>query len=82
MNNFINACKKEGWNTIATKDDFLKLFEKNMYESMFAIGMSKEDILRIVYHIIIVKFDFCTEKYRKMKQGRNNKEVYVVHYVH
>lgn len=51
MNNFINACKKEGWNTIATKDDFLKLFEKNMYESMFAIGMSKEEILRIVYRM-------------------------------
>ena len=51
MSNFIDACKKEGRSSIATKDDFLKLFEKNMYESMFAMGMTKEEILRIVYYM-------------------------------
>ena len=51
MTNFINACKKEGWNNIATKDDFLKLFENNMYESMYEIGMTKEEILRIVFRM-------------------------------
>ena len=51
MTNFIEACKKEGWNSIATKDDFLKLFENNMYESMYEIGMTKEEILRIVFRM-------------------------------
>ena len=51
MTNFINACKKEGWNNISTKDDFLKLFENNMFESMYAMGMRKEEILRIVYRM-------------------------------
>jgi phosphoglycolate phosphatase len=51
MDNFMYACKKEGGEHIATKDDFLKLFENNMYESMFAMGMTKEEILRIVYHM-------------------------------
>lgn len=49
MENFIHACKKEGFPEIASKKEFLELFEKNMYESMFEIGMTKEQILRIVY---------------------------------
>lgn len=48
MTNFINACKKEGWSSIATREDFLKIFEKNMYESMYAMGMKKEEIYRII----------------------------------
>jgi phosphoglycolate phosphatase len=48
MENFIEACNREGFRNIASKKEFLKLFEKNMYESMFEIGMSKEQILRIV----------------------------------
>lgn len=51
MNNFINACKKEGRNNIKTKNDFLKLFENNMYDSMYSLGMTKEEILRIVYRM-------------------------------
>jgi len=49
MNNFIKACKQQGFESIATKKDFLKLFENNMYESMFAMGMTKDQILKIVY---------------------------------
>lgn len=48
MKNFIEACKREGFQNIASKKEFLKLFEKNMYESMFEMGMSKKQILRIV----------------------------------
>ena len=48
MQNFIEACKREGFQNIASKKEFLKLFEKNMYESMFEMGMSKKQILRIV----------------------------------
>lgn len=51
MNNFISACKKNGWDSIASEKDFLKLFENNMYESMFAMGMTKEQILKIVYYM-------------------------------
>ena len=49
MKYFISACKKQGFEDIATKKDFLKLFEQNMYESMFAIGMTRDQILKIVY---------------------------------
>jgi phosphoglycolate phosphatase len=49
MKNFIKACKKQGFESIATKKDFLKLFENNMYESMFAMGMTRDQILKIVY---------------------------------
>ena len=51
MKHFIFACKKEGFPSISSKNDFLKLFEKNMYESMFDLGMSKENILNIVYYM-------------------------------
>jgi len=33
------------------KKEFLKLFENNMYESMFAMGMTKDYILKIFYFI-------------------------------
>jgi len=49
MENFILACQKEGVDEIANKEDFLKLFEGNMYESMIKKGMSREKILRVVY---------------------------------
>lgn len=51
MKNFILACKKQGFENIASKKDFLKLFENNMYESMFAMGMTKNQILKIVYYM-------------------------------
>jgi phosphoglycolate phosphatase len=51
MTNFIKACKEEGWNNIQTKDDFLKIFEKNMYDGMYEMGMTKEEILRIIYRM-------------------------------
>jgi len=51
MKHFIFACKKEGFSNVSSKNDFLKLYEKNMYESMFDLGMSKENILNIVYYM-------------------------------
>lgn len=51
MKHFIYACKKEGFSTVSSKKEFLKLFEKNMYESMFNLGMSRENILNIVYYM-------------------------------
>jgi phosphoglycolate phosphatase len=46
---FMKGCEKEKVSKIKTKDDFLRLYNGNMYESMFKMGMSKEKILRIVY---------------------------------
>ena len=63
MQNFIIACKKQGFESIATKKDFLKLFENNMYESMFAMGMTKGQILKIVYFMR----DALTENQDKIK---------------
>ena len=51
MKHFIFACKKEGFSSISSKKDFLKLFENNMYDSIFDLGMSKENILNIVYYM-------------------------------
>ena len=48
---FIKACKKEGFSQISTEEDFLRLYEKNMYESMYNIGMNKDQILKIVYYM-------------------------------
>lgn len=51
MKYFIKACKKEGFKNISTEKDFLELYEKNMYESMYSMGMTKENILNIVYYM-------------------------------
>lgn len=48
MNYFIQACKEEGVNQITSKKDFLKIFDKNMYESMMKMGMPKDKIRCIV----------------------------------
>lgn len=46
---FIRACEREGLHHIAGREQFLALFEGNMYEGMLERGMEKEQILRIVY---------------------------------
>jgi phosphoglycolate phosphatase len=46
---FVNACKNEGIDSIATKNKFLSLFEGNMYESMHKRGLSDEQILKVIY---------------------------------
>ena len=48
MENFIFACKKEGWYKIANKKDFLRLFNGNMYKSMLNMGMTNEKISKII----------------------------------
>jgi phosphoglycolate phosphatase len=51
MKYFIKACKKEGFGEISSKKNFLKLFEKNMYESMFEIGMTKKQVFNIINYM-------------------------------
>lgn len=48
---FISACKEENLDEIANKDDFLDLFDNNMYESMFDRGLTKDKIIKIVYKL-------------------------------
>jgi phosphoglycolate phosphatase len=48
MNSFITACHQQGYPQIASKEEFLRLFEGNMFEKMFDHGMKKETILKIV----------------------------------
>jgi phosphoglycolate phosphatase len=49
MDYFIDACKKQGYSNIATKKEFLRLFNGNMFEQMMKKGMGKKTILNIVY---------------------------------
>ena len=51
MKLFINACKENGWKEISSKQDFLSLFNGNMYEKMMKLGMKKQDILSIVLQV-------------------------------
>ena len=49
MKDFIKACKQEGYPEIATKKEFLQLFQGNMFDQMMKKGMDKKTILNIVY---------------------------------
>lgn len=49
MKYFIKACKQEGYPEIATKKEFLQLFQGNMFDQMMKKGMDKKTILNIVY---------------------------------
>jgi len=51
MDQFLEACQLEGWNQINSKESFLSLFHGNMYENMMKIGMSKQDILKVVLRV-------------------------------
>ncbi len=71
MKNFIKACKIQGFSQIASKKEFLKLFEKNMYETMFEMGMTKEQILKIVYYMK----DALIKKQEEIKLFENIAEI-------
>jgi len=51
MKLFIKACRENGWEEISSKQDFLSLFNGNMYEKMMKLGMTKQDILSIVLQV-------------------------------
>ena len=51
MQFFFDACKKQGYPDLASKQEFLRLFDGNMFEQMMRKGMNKQTILRIVYDI-------------------------------
>ena len=51
MKFFFEACKKYNVDSIETKQDFLGLFDGNMFEQMMNKGMDKKTILNIVYYL-------------------------------
>ncbi len=51
MDYFLSSCKKYGFDQIDDKKSFLELFNGNMYENMFKMGLSKEEILKIVLNV-------------------------------
>jgi len=68
MTYFIEACKKQGYGFIATKKDFLQLFNGNMFEQMMQKGMDRKTILSIVYHLKdgLIKHQQKIEPFPKM----------------
>jgi phosphoglycolate phosphatase len=48
MREFLRACRQENVQSITTENDFLHLFDNNMYESMMNLGMTRKTILRVV----------------------------------
>lgn len=44
---FIDACKDAGYMLLATEDEFVQLLDENLYQSMRAKGMTKDNILSI-----------------------------------
>jgi phosphoglycolate phosphatase-like HAD superfamily hydrolase len=46
--NFIDACKKNGFYKIDSREKFLRLFEKNFYESFMEFGVKRQDISKIL----------------------------------
>ncbi len=51
MKHFLKSCRKFDVKKIKNKDDFLNIFNGNMYENMFEMGMNKEEILRVVLNV-------------------------------
>jgi phosphoglycolate phosphatase len=51
MQYFFDACRKQGYSTLANKQEFLRLFDGNMFEQMMQKGMNMQIILSIVQEI-------------------------------
>ena len=45
---FVEVCKKYGFKGVNSKEEFISLFDKNLYESMMEMGVKEEDIKRIL----------------------------------
>ena len=51
MKFFFEACELYGYKDLASKEEFLKLFDGNMFDKMMEKGMSEKTILKIVNHL-------------------------------
>ena len=51
---FVEACKKYGYQQINSKEKFLKLFERNIYDSMMIMGINEDKIKKILNHLEII----------------------------
>jgi len=50
MRYFLEGCRRYGVD-ITTEEEFLRLYEGNIYESMLSLGLSREKILSVVYYM-------------------------------
>jgi len=53
MEKVITACKKHGSNQVNTKEDFLNLFDDNLYVNLIERGISKETIPKLIEDFLI-----------------------------
>jgi len=51
MSAFIDACKDAGYMLLAPEEEFVKLLDENLYQSMQAQGMTKDIILSIALKV-------------------------------
>ncbi len=72
MKKVITACKKHGSSQITTKEDFLNLFDDNLYASLIERGISKETIPKL-----IEDFQIGLEEQRKIKLFNGIKEMLI-----
>lgn len=48
---FLEACRAEAVDAVSTEQDFLSLFDGNLYESMLQRGMSRNQVLTVVLSV-------------------------------
>ncbi len=48
---FLQACRDEDIDAIRTEEDFLSLFDGNLYQSMTQRGLSRDQILTVVFSV-------------------------------
>ena len=83
MEKVITVCKKHGSNEVNTKEDFLNLFNGNLYENLIQRGISKEIIPKVISdfkiglkeQMKIKLFDGIKEMLEKL--SKNNKIVII-----
>src|SRR3989338_7371387 len=51
---FVDACNAHGYPQINSKEEFLKLFENNLYDSMMSIGINEGEIKKILGYLKVV----------------------------
>ena len=49
---FVEVCKKYGFKGVNSKEEFISLFDKNLYESMMEMGVKEEDIKRSTHRLV------------------------------
>ena len=70
MKRVIDVCKEQGYSKIATKKDFLSLYDNNFYENLVKRGVPKEEVPNL-----IKEFHIELREQRRIKLFSRMKEV-------